>query len=160
MTAWFSKVAVTTTAVVAMIDPLLSPSSSHRPEAPRPQRRKRAAPARTSKIFTAGASATALFSMVAAMGWQSGTASGKSSDVVIPVAETPTTINVVVPVAPTTTSVVSPVSVPPPVATVPVVAVPVVTPVPVVVPKAVAVVKLPKQKAAKQKSNTTTKSSR
>ena len=154
------------TGAAAMIDPLLSPFSARRSAAaPRPQRRKRAAPARTSKIFAAGASATALLSMVAAMGWQSGTGSANSAEPAVPVAETTPAMSVIVPVAPTTTSVVAPVSVAPPVTTPPAVTVavvlaPVATPAPVVVPRAVAVVKLPVQKATKKlKSNTTTKQS-
>lgn len=159
-----------------MIDPLLSPQS-RRPARVRPPKRKRAKPARTSKIFTAGASATALFSMVAAMGWQSGTTSANSADATLPIDTTPP-VALVVPVAPPTTAAgPAPVSVAPvvvavaaatipvvvPAATIPVV--PVVTPAPIVipkavtVPKAVAVAKLPVQKVTKKKSHTATKTS-
>jgi hypothetical protein len=166
-----------TTEVAAMIDPLLAPQS-RRPAQVRPPKRKRAKPARTSKIFTAGASATALFSMVAAMGWQSGTSSANSADATLPIDTTPP-VALVVPVAPPTTAAgPAPVSVAPvvvavaaatipvvvPAATIPVV-VPVVTPAPIVVPKAVtvpkavAVAKLPVQKVTKKKSHTATKTS-
>jgi hypothetical protein len=176
-------VATVETAAAAMIDPLLSPGPG-RPVAARPQRRKRAMPARTSKIFTAGASATALFSMVAAMGWQSGAGAATTPDPTVDPAattpglvpaEAPTTIvlpvTVVLPAA-TTPTVPTPISPTPavhastpPVHIVPKVKVPVVKVVPVakskpvVIPRAVPVVTLPVQKVTKHKSNTTTRSS-
>ena len=170
--------------VAAMIDPLLSPSprtsmerlalmDPNRPN--RPPKRKRAMPARTSKIITAGASATALFSMVAAMGWQSGIGSATSANPPAQLPDTTPTVAQVVPVDPPTT-VVAPSLLPPvvtarppaaivPTATVPTAPVPVVTVavvkkhVQVVVPKAVPVATLPVQKVVKHKSHTTTKSS-
>jgi hypothetical protein len=182
-----SKVAAMT-GVAAMIDPLLSSSprtSMERLELmdpnrlnrrTRPPKRKRAMPARTSKIITAGASATALFSMVAAMGWQSGTGSASSASSADQTSDTTLTAAQVLPVAPPTTSVAAAAVLPPvvtvrlpaatvPTATVPTAPVPVVTVavvkkhVQVVVPKAVPVATLPVQKVVKHKSHTTTKSS-
>lgn len=162
--------AAATTGVATMIDPLLSPPARRSaPVAPQTQKtkRKRAKPARVSKIITAGASATALFTMVAAMGWQTGVGAADVSVPSDPPAE-PTPVQVVVPIAPTTTATTTPPSVTPTVATappvvVPVVAVPVatvppVTAAPVVVPKAVPVT-VPVKKVTKHKSNTTTKTS-
>ncbi len=170
------------TAVAAMIDPLLSPKATtslerlalmDRPA--RPVRRKRAMPARTSKIITAGASATALFSMVAGMGWQSGTSSANSATPASEVPDTTPTLAPVLPVAQPSSA--APGSVLPPVVTVPTPAAPVTTatvptaPVPVVtvavvkkhvlvvVPKPVPVATLPVQKVVKHKSHTTTGSS-
>jgi hypothetical protein len=168
-----------------MIDPLLSPKQPttslerlalmDRPA--RPPRRKRAMPARTSKIITAGASATALFSMVAGMGWQSGTSSANGVTPTVALPDTTPTLAPVLPVAQPVTPTAAPVSVLPPVVTVPTLAAPVTTatvptaPVPVVtvavvkkhvqvvVPKPVPVATLPVQKVVKHKSNTTTRSS-
>ncbi|MGZ4806973.1 MAG: hypothetical protein ACXV5U_11360, partial [Ilumatobacteraceae bacterium] len=133
-----------------MIDPLLSPKQAttslerlalmDRPA--RPVRRKRAMPARTSKIITAGASATALLSMVAGMGWQSGTSSANSGTPASGAPDTTPTLAPVLPVAQPSSA--APGSVLPPVVTVPAPAAPVTTatvptaPVPVVT---VAVVK-------------------
>jgi hypothetical protein len=173
--------------VAAMIDPLLSSSPrtsmerlalmdpNPRNRSNRPAKRKRAMPARTSKIITAGASATALFSMVAAMGWQSGTGSASSANASAQIPDTTPATAQVLPVAPPTT-VAAPSLLPPvvtvrppaaivPTATVPTAPVPVVTVavvkphVQLVVPKAVPVAILPVQKVVKHKSHTTTKSS-
>ena len=174
-----------TMGVAAMIDPLLSPKATtslerlalmDRPA--RPVRRKRAMPARTSKIITAGASATALLSMVAGMGWQSGTSSANSAAPPAELPDTTPTLAPVLPVAQPPVSSAAPGSVLPPVVTVPTLAAPVTTatvptaPVPVVtvavvkkhvqvvVPKPVPVATLPVQKAVvKHKSHTTTRSS-
>ncbi|MGZ4722738.1 MAG: hypothetical protein ACXV8L_00850 [Ilumatobacteraceae bacterium] len=169
-----------------MIDPLLSPKQAttslerlalmDRPA--RPVRRKRAMPARTSKIITAGASATALLSMVAGMGWQSGTSSANSAVVPSGLPDTTPTLAPVLPVAQPATSSAAPGSVLLPVVTAQAPAAPVTTatvptaPVPVVtvavvkkhaqqvvVPKPVPVATLPAQKVVKHKSHTTTKSS-
>lgn len=163
-----AAVATTTAeAVAAMIDPLLSPSARRvAPVAPQ-QKRKRAKPARVSKIITAGASATALFTMVAAMGWQSSAGAAGSSVPIDPPTETPP-VELVVPTAPTTTATTTPAPVVPnvvpnvapiPVAVVPVTTVPVAAPAPVVVPQAVPVTVPAKKKVTKHKSNTTTKTS-
>lgn len=69
--------AKTMTTVATMTDP--TPATTRR------TRRRHAAPQRsmptqTSKILVAGASATALLSMVTAMGWQSGTSDAGTSD--------------------------------------------------------------------------------
>jgi hypothetical protein len=173
--------------VAAMIDPLLSPKQPttslerlalmDRPA--RPVRRKRAMPARTSKIITAGASATALFSMVAGMGWQSGTSSANSATPPAELPDTTPALTPVLPVAQPATSSAAPGAVLPPVVTLPTLAAPVTTatvptaPVPVVtvavvkkhaqvvvVPKPVPVATLPVQKpVVKHKSHTTTRSS-
>lgn len=59
----------TMTVAVTMIDPLLPHVDSI---GARRVKTKRPAPAHAAKIITAGASATALFTMIAAMGWQAG----------------------------------------------------------------------------------------
>jgi hypothetical protein len=178
----------------AMIDPLLSSSprtsmerlalmdpNRRDPRNPpnqhdRQAKRERAMPARTAKILTAGASATALFSMVAAMGWQSGTGSASSANSPAQLPDTTPAAAQVVPVESPITSVAAPSLLPPvvtvrppaatvPTATVPTAPVPVVTVavvkqhVQVVIPKAVPVATLPVQKVVKHKSHTTTKSS-
>lgn len=164
-----AAVATTTAeAVAAMIDPLLSPSARRvAPVAPQKQKRKRAKPARVSKIITAGASATALFTMVAAMGWQSSAGAAGSSVPIDPPTETPP-VELVVPTAPTTTATTTPAPVVPnvvpnvapiPVAVVPDTTVPVAAPPPVVVPRAVPVTVPAKKKVTKHQSNTTTKTS-
>lgn len=121
--------------VAAMIDPLLSPKQPttslerlalmDRPA--RPVRRKRAMPARTSKIITAGASATALFSMVAGMGWQSGTSSANSATPPAELPDTTPALTPVLPVAQPATSSAAPGAVLPPVVTLPTLAAPVTT---------------------------------
>ncbi|HEX2783098.1 MAG TPA: hypothetical protein VHN36_05900 [Ilumatobacteraceae bacterium] len=147
-----------------MIDPLLAPSARRvAPVVPQKQKRKRAKPARVSKIITAGASATALFTMVAAMGWQSSAGAAGGSVPIDPPTETPP-VELVVPTAPTTTATTTPAPVVPnvapiPVAVVPVTTVPVAAPAPVVVPQAVPVTVPAKKKVTKHKSNTTTKTS-
>lgn len=150
-----------------MIDPLLDPRASRSlPVAARAQRRKRAVPARSAKVLTAGASATALFTMIAAMGWQSGTGSANSPDPTVPVEQTTPTLAVLVPIAAPQPTLAQATPVEPQAASVPAAAVPVITiPVPaataapVVVPRAVAVVSPPAQRIVKHKSHITTKSS-
>jgi hypothetical protein len=153
--------------VAAMIDPLLTPPAAGRPNEVSPvQRRKRPEPARTAKIVTAGMSATALLSMVAAMGWQSGTGSANSGIATVPTQATGPAVAAVLPVAVAPSLAPAPI-VEPPAATVPVAAVPVLTepeaevaPAPaVVVPRAVPVTTLPAKKTVKAKSHTTTKTS-
>lgn len=79
-------------------DPLLQQGSARpaataeRLAALRSPAKKRAKPAHTSKVLTAGISTTALFGMVAVMGWQSGTGSAQNN------AATPTATQGVLPV--------------------------------------------------------------
>jgi hypothetical protein len=131
---------------------------------------KRQKPAHSAKIIVAGASATALLSMVAAMGFQSGTSSANSGTAPVDstgVSDTPATgpgftlpLPTVATATPTTPavqptlapSIVAPVTVAP---TVPPTAAPVVTQAPVVIP--VAVPATPTVK--KHRSHTITKSS-
>ena len=148
-----------------MIDPLPPPGAAERLAALRAPSAKRKKPAHTSKVLTAGISTTALFGMVAVMGWQSthGAASAAAApEATVPVAPlvpvvTPsTTIFVPTPV-PSTVAPLAPAVTVAPVTAAPVTAAPVV--VPVVIPVAVPA-PAPQPKAAKAvKSNTATKSS-
>jgi hypothetical protein len=147
-----------------MIDPLLPPSTADRLVAlpsPRPKRRK---PAYTSKIITAGASTTALFALVAGMGWGSGTGSAQSVTTapttsvtpLVPVSPVPVVPAVVV-LVPATTAVTA---VPPTVAPLTVIPPPTVAPATTPIPVPVPTAQLPVQrKSVKRASNTTTKSS-
>ncbi|MEP7113193.1 MAG: hypothetical protein ABI862_08005 [Ilumatobacteraceae bacterium] len=153
-----------------MIDPLLStpvpPSAAERLAALRAPSKKRAKPAHTSKVLSAGVSATALLGMVAVMGWQSGTGTAQSTAPVAPVAPV---AQAVVPVAPALPVIATPAPTMPPVVvettiapSVPVAVAPVPVPVtaaPVVIPVAVPVAQPPVQRAAPAASNTTTKTS-
>ena len=66
------------TAVATMTDPGLQPPTPPRLAALRQSTgKKRGKPAHTSKVLTAGISATALFGMVAVMGWQTGTSTAE-----------------------------------------------------------------------------------
>jgi hypothetical protein len=155
--------------VATMIDPLLPPSVADRLDrlaalrSPKPLRQKRRKPAYTSKIITAGASTTALFTLVAGMGWGSGTGNAQSAPTapttsVTPVAPAPLVPTVVAPVP----AVIAATAVPSTVAPLTVIPPPTVAPVPIPVPLPVPVptAKLPVQKkAVKRASNTTTKSS-
>jgi hypothetical protein len=132
-----------------MIDPL-TPSTTDRLAALRKPAQKRRKPAYNSKILTAGISATALFAMVTAMGWQASVGSAQTttqaasaSDAVAPVVQ-------VVPAMPVA-------ALP---AAVPVIATPVAAPSPVVIPVAVPVAQLPVQATSGgAASNTATKAS-
>ena len=55
-----------------MIDPLLTSQAERLAALRSPAQKKRQKPAHTAKIFTAGLSTTAMFGLVAAMGWPSG----------------------------------------------------------------------------------------
>jgi hypothetical protein len=168
-----AAVAATTVAVAAAmtepIDPGLSvpnstgPIAAERLAALRKPNVKRAKPAHTSKIVAAGLSTTALFGMVAAMGWPTATGIALSA----PPQTTPTTTAAPVVASTTTPPSVSTIPIVP---TVPTTAVPVVIPettpavpetTPIVVPPAIPVVQVPVQNAPKKrtKSNTATKSS-
>lgn len=136
----------------------IGPSAAERLAALRKPTQKRRKPAHTSKIFVAGVSTTALFGMVAAMGWPTATQTAQSA----PLPST-TAAPAVPVVAPTTTP-------PPalPTATVPTTAAPVpttaapvpTTAAPIEIPVATPVVQAPVQKASKRiPSNTATKSS-
>jgi len=151
-----------------MIDPLLA-KARQAVDHPAPtrttpaKRAKRTKPAQTSKIITAGASATALFGMVAAMGWQAGTGAATSSPPVTAqsVPAGPAVVDIPV-VAVTVPTIAVPTTVVPatPVVTLPAATVPVATPAPVVVPVVVPVAKpVVKQVSNKRASNTVTKSS-
>jgi hypothetical protein len=163
--------AAVTITVAAMIDPLLPATVGRAKSEQPPKVRQRAMPAHAAKILTAGASATALFTMVAAMGWQSGVGSAEGAVQTVPMQDT-TAIAVdalpAIQVTPSPTLVTSLPIVEPQAAAVPAAAVPVSpppTPVAtpaatvVVVPRAVAVATLPATKTVKHKSHTTTKTS-
>ena len=166
------------TAVATMTDPLMpdreiSASAAERLAALRQpsSSKKRTKPAHTSKVLTAGISTTALFGLVAVMGWQSGMGTAQPSVSADPTTQTaaPT------PVAPTVAPLVATpaggvILVPPlpvtqapvteaPVATVPVTQPPVIQ-VPVIqVPVSVPVAQPTQTNAGRAQSNTTTKSS-
>lgn len=125
--------ATTTAAMVAvatMIDPLLPNGAAARLEALRSQAPKRRKPAYSAKIFTAGASTTAMLGLIAAMGWPTGTSVAEGA---APVA--PLTPDVTLPVAPVVSL--------PPVLPAPTTAAPVVTVAPLIVAPAPAVVTEP-----------------
>jgi len=135
-----------------MIDPLL-PTQAQRLAALRTPATKRQKPAHNSKILTAGLSTTALFGMVAAMGWASGSS---ASSTPAESAVSPVVFNVpvqlpVLPTPPVTTATTQPASpttqVAPAPAAAPVVVIPVAIPAPAAQPQ------------AQKKSHTTTKSS-
>lgn len=130
--------------------------------------KKRTKPAHTSKVLAAGLSATALFGMIAVMGYESGT--GTAQTAALPVAIPTIQAAVPTPVAPTVAPLVpatpAPV-VPTPAAAVPVAPVPV-APVPVAPAAPVPVIEVPvvqvpvavaAQTTSGGQSNTTTKSS-
>jgi hypothetical protein len=120
--------------------PAISASSAERLAALRQPSKKRSKPAHTSKVLSAGAATTALFGMIAVMGWQSGisTAQGAAA---LPVPTVPTTQSAPTPVLPTVVPLVP-------------------TAAPVLIPVAVPVAQPPVQTdAGRTPSNTTTKSS-
>jgi hypothetical protein len=106
---------VATIMVATMTDPM-SPSNAERLAALRRPSKKRTKPAHTSKVLSAGISTTALFGMVAAMGWQTGTSTAQSISATVPAVMTTQpapvqpTVAPLVPTAPTTTAI--PVAVP------------------------------------------------
>ena len=130
------------------------PTPAERLAALRKPTGKRGKPAHTSKIFAAGVSTTALFAMVAAMGWPSGTETAQSASL----QTTTTTTAPVVPLVPVVTPTTVPASTVPgtvaPVPTVPT------TAAPVVIPTATPVEQSPVLNASvRTPSNTVTKSS-
>jgi hypothetical protein len=137
--------------VATMIDPLL-PSTAERLAALRsPRLQKRRKPAHNSKILTAGVSTTALFALIAGMGWQSGTSSAQSTPTAPATTATgsapasTTTVAAVVPAVPATVA--------PLIIAAPTVALP-------IIPVAVAAAKPPVKKiVTRVASNTTTKTS-
>ena len=144
--------ATTVGATAAMTDLPVSestgPTAAERLAALRKPTEQRGKPAHTTKIFAAGISTMALFAMVAAMGWPSGTESTQSASL-------QTTTTPVVPLV--TPTPVPPITVPATRATVP--AIPVTT-APVVIPTATPVEQSPVQNASvRTASNTVTKSS-
>jgi hypothetical protein len=141
-------------AVATMIDPLLASQAERLAALRSPAQKKRQKPAHSAKIFTAGISTTALFGLVAAMGWPTGNgiAQGAAAvePAVTPVALTIPALTIPAPAAAVQTA---PVVIP---ATA-VVAAPVPTvAAPIVIPVAVPAAQRPAAPAA---SNTTTKSS-
>ena len=126
--------------------PSTAPTSADRLAALRKPAQKRGKPAHTSKIFAAGMSTTAMFALVTAMGWPSGTATTQS----VPLDAT-TTTTPVVPLVPVVTPTTHPLAVPTTVPT---------TATPVVIPTATPVEQSPVQNASvRTASNTVTKSS-
>jgi hypothetical protein len=136
--------------VATMIDPLL-PSTAERLAALRsPRLQKRRKPAHNSKILTAGVSTTALFALIAGMGWQSGTSSAQTT----PTAPA-TTATSSAPASTTTVAAVGPAvpaTVAPLIIAAPTVALP-------IIPVAVAAAKPPMKIVTRVASNTTTKTS-
>ena len=108
--------------------------------------KKRTAPALTSKVLSAGISTTALFGLVAAMGWPASTATTQVSQ---PVATPTTQIAVATPVAPTVAPLVPATPAPVPADAVP-------TTIPVAIPAAQPAPQIPAQPI---ESNTTTQAS-
>ncbi len=90
-----------------MIDPLLPSGAAERLAALRAPSTKRTKPASTSKILSAGISTTALFGMVAVMGWQSTHAAASAA--AAPEATVPVTPAVSAVTPPTTVFVPTPV---------------------------------------------------
>lgn len=124
------------------------PTAAERLAALRKPTEQRGKPAHTSKICAAGISTTALFAMVAAMGWPSGTETAQSASL-------QTTTTPVVPLV--TPTPVPPITVPATGAAVPTVAT---AAAPVVIPTATPVEQSPVQNASvRTASNTVTKSS-
>ncbi len=127
--------------------------------------KKRTKPAHTSKVLSAGISATALLGMIAVMGYESG--AGAAQSAALPVATIPTLQAAPTPIAPTVAPLVPATAVPvvpTPAAAVPVAPVPVapvpVAPVPVIeVPVVQVPVAVAAQPNAGGQSNATTKSS-
>jgi hypothetical protein len=147
-----------------MIDPLLARLERFEQDN-RKAPVKRQKPAHSAKIIVAGASATALLSMVAAMGFQSGTSSANSGTapadpIVTDAAATgpaftlplPTVATTTTPITTPTTPATAQPTLPP---TVPSTAAPVVTQAPVVIPVAVPAAPT----VTKHKSHTVSKSS-
>jgi hypothetical protein len=159
-----------TMAVAAMIDPLLASQAERLAALRSPAQKKRQKPAHSAKIFTAGLSTTAMFGLVAAMGWPSGSGVVQGA---APVEAAVTPVALAIPAlaipalaipAPVTAAQTAPVVVPAPAvvaapattqpAPVPTAAAPIV--IPVAVPVAQPAAQRPVARAA---SNTTTKSS-
>ncbi len=160
--------AMMTTTVATMIDPLPAPQIDSRPPAHAerlaalrsPGQTKRQKPASSAKILSAGLSTTAMFGLVAAMGWPTGPGVAQSA---APVEQAVTSVAQAIPAQPAVAQaapvvvaaqavVAEPATTQP--APVPTAAAPIV--IPVAVPVAQAAAQRPAANAA---SNTTTKSS-
>jgi hypothetical protein len=149
---------ITTVATMTTIDPLLAPAQQLE-DSPTRRRGRRARPAHSTKILVAGASATALLGMVAAMGWQSRTTAASGAGMAPTVTDSVLTPVAISPVVSAATPTVPPVVAMPanPPANVPATAAPVVTQAPIVIPVAVPA---PAQSTGSTRAaHTTTKSS-